>query len=461
MRRSHKLDATFDDPDLASAAGLVPLLRLAEAAGLYDLMGEHLSVDSPNPVAKSTSVISGMLAGADSIGDLAVLRHAGMRHAGMRRCFAGMRAPSTVGTYLRAFTHGHVAQLDALASRALAGLTGRAPGLLAGTDAMAFVGIDDTIREVHGYANRGGAYGYSGVCGLNAQLAVVSTPVAAPLIDAARLRKGHATSASGAERLLAQAVATVRRARVSGPLMVRADSAYYSCATIRAAIRAKARFLVTARMNPQVVSAITAAPDDAWTAIEYPHALWEEEAGRWVFKAEVAEAPLTAFTSRRKVEQVHCRLVIRRVTRLSPKAGSGQGELVDTCRHHGFVTSSTLSTVDTDAHHRDHAIVEQVISELKTGPLAHLLSGSSAANEAWLAPAVIAFNLVRAAGTLAFARQAKARWATLRTRLGNVPARIASSARRLTVHLPVTWPWAQAWQGLFNAASGPPAILTL
>lgn len=117
----------FDDPNLVSAAGLVPVMRLGEAAGLHELLDEHLSVASPNPVVKSASVIAGMLAGADSIDDLDVLRH-----GGMRRCFAGVRAPSTLGSYLRSFRHGHVQQLDAVASRLLAGLAARVPGLLAG-----------------------------------------------------------------------------------------------------------------------------------------------------------------------------------------------------------------------------------------------------------------------------------------------------------------------------------------
>lgn len=455
MRASHKVDAVFDDPNLVSAAGLVPLLRLAESAGLHELLEERLSVPAPNASVKATSVIAGMLTGADSIDDLDVLRH-----GAMRRCFSGVRAPSTLGSYLRSFTHGHVQQLDAVAARMLAGLTRRVPRLLAGGEAMAFVDIDDTIRETHGYAKQGSAYGYSGVRGLNAQLAVVSTPLAAPLIAAARLRKGNSASGAGAGRLLAQAVGTARRAGVSGRVMVRADSAYYTHATIAAALRAKVWFSVTARMNPQVVAAISVIPDDAWTAIRYPQAVFDEDEGRWISDAEVAETTLTAFTSRRKADHVTCRLVVRRVKRLNPAPQRDQGELFDAYRHHAFVTNSTLSTVEADARHRDHAVIEQVIAELKAGPLAHLPSGSYPANAAWLAHAVIAFNVARAAGVAASTRHANARWATLRTQLINVPARVASSARRLTLHLPATWPWADAWQSLFTAAIGPPATVT-
>jgi len=452
VKASHSVSPVFDDPNLVSAGGLVPLLRLAESAGLHDLVEEHLTVVSANPVAKTTSVVAGMLAGADCIDDLELLRH-----GAMGRVFDGIRAPSTLGTFLRSFTHGHVQQLDAVASRFLTGLASRVPGLLAGGDQLAFIDVDDTIREVHGYAKQGAAFGYSGVRGLNAQLAVLSTPLTAPVIAASRLRRGNVASPTGAGRLLSQAINTARAAGATGQIMARADSAYYGHAFVAAALRAKAWFSVTARMNPQVVAAISHIPADAWTPIAYPNALWEEAEGRWISEAEVAETTITVFTSRRKADQVTCRLVVRRVKRLNPAAHAGQGELFDAYRHHGFITNSTLGTIEADTRHRDHAVIEQVIAELKDGPLTHLPSSSYAANAAWLAHAVIAFNLARAAGVAASPRHARARWATLRTHLINVPARIASSARRLTLHLPEAWPWAQAWNNLYQNATGPPA----
>lgn len=455
MQASHKVSVVFDDPNLVSAAGLVPVLRLAESAGLNDLVAEHLSVDSPNPVAKTSGVVAGMLAGADSIDDLDLLRH-----GGMGRLFAGIRAPSTLGTYLRSFTHGHVQQLDAAASRLLAGLTKRVPGLLAGGQAFAFVDVDDTIREVHGYAKQAASYGYSGVRGLNAQFAAVSTPIAAPVIGAARLRRGNVASGHGSGRLLAQAIGNARRAGVSGQILARADSAHYTHAFIAAALRAKVWFSVTARMDAQVTAAIAGIGEQAWTPIRYPHAVFDDEEQRWISDAEVAEIEFTAFTSRRKRDHLPCRLVVRRVKRLNPAANAGQGELFAAYRHHAFVTNSTLSTVDADQHHRDHAVVEQVIAELKAGPLAHLPSGSYAANAAWVAHAAIAFNLARAAAA-ATPGHARVRWATLRTRIINVPARIASSARRLTLHLPRDWPWADAWQTMFDHATGPPPARTI
>nr|WP_277626639.1 IS1380 family transposase [Arsenicicoccus piscis] len=256
------------------------------------------------------------------------------------------------------------------------------------------------------------------------------------------MRRGNTVSGQGAARLIGDAVAAARAAGASGQVMVRADSAYYRQDVIAAIVKAKAQFSVTARMNPAVTKAITAIDDSAWTTIKYPRAIWDEDENRWVSEAQVAQTWFTAFTSHPKARQVTCRLVVRRVARLNPAtAVAGQGELFTTRRHHAFATNSTLTVVDADATHRDHAIVEQVIAELKDGPLAHAPSGKCHANAAWLALARLAFKLLRAAGAAASARHAKARWATLRTHLVAVPARIASSARRLVLHLPTHWPW--------------------
>lgn len=454
MKPSHTIRPVFDDPNVVSDAGLVPALRLAESAGLYDLLG-GVTVPAPNAAAKAASVIGGMLAGADSIDDLDRLRH-----GGMARLFTGIRAPSTLGTYLRSFTHGHVQQLDRLNAGLLAGLAARVPNLVAGAeDGLAFVDVDDTVREVHGYAKQAAGFGYTGVRGLNIQLATISTPTAAPVIARARLRKGNSASATGAGRLLAQAITTARAAGVAGRVLARADSAYYGHAFVGTALRHGAWFSVTARMTATVTAAIASIPDQAWTPISYPHAIWEEAEQRWISDAEVAEVPFMAFTGRRKADHVECRLVVRRVKRLQRLAGDGteQGELFAAYRHHAFITNSTLPTIQADQHHRDHAIIEQTIAELKDGPLAHLPSGKYAANAAWVAHAVIAFNLARA---IAATTPGHHRWATLRTRIINVPARIAATGRRLVLHLPRDWPWATAWQTLWTTATGPPPAAT-
>jgi hypothetical protein len=454
VRVCHNISAVFDDPNLIGTAGLVPVMGLAEKAGLPDLVGEHVNVPGSagaNADLKIGSLVAGMIAGADSIEDMDVVRH-----GGMGRLFAGHRAPTTLGTHLRAYTFGHVRQLDAVASRVLVNLTGIVPGLLAGADQVAYLDVDDTIRATHGYAKQGTGYGYTGVKGLNVQVATLSTPTTAPVLAATRLRKGNAASNHGAARLIADAVATARRAGATGTLTVRADSAYYNHDVVAATRRAGARFSLTARMDPAVTAAISRIPEDAWVSIKYPDAIWDEQEQRWVSDAQVAQTSYTAFTSRKKAEHVTARLIVRRVRRLNPTAvTAGQDELFATYRHHGVFTGSPLTMLAAEASHRDHAIVEQVIADLKSGPLAHAPSGSFCANGAWTVLAAIAFNLTRAAGVLASVAHARSRPATIRDQLINIPARIANRARRFHLHLPTNWPWQDAWQGLFDAAYAP------
>jgi len=206
------------------------------------------------------------------------------------------------------------------------------------------------------------------------------------------------------------------------------------------------------RMNPAVTRAITAIPEKAWTTIRYPRGLWDEQEQRWLSEAQVAETTFTAFTSAPKKWQVTCRLVVRRVQRLNPAGAAGQDELFTTWRHHGFVTNSTLSTVAADETHRDHAIIEQVIAELKNGPLAHLPSGMFNANAAWLLCATMAHNLTRAAAVLAGAGHARTRTSTVRTQLIHTPARLAHSAHQQLLHLPRDWPWEAGLDELFRRA---------
>src|SRR3954451_6910439 len=457
MQVSHGVSAVFDDPNLVSAGGLAPVLGLAERAGLHRLVAQHLTLPGSagaNKVVKIPSLVAGMVAGADSIADMDLLRH-----GGMDRLVGEVRAPTTLGTCLRGFRFGHVRQLDAVASRLLIALGKQAP-LLAGGDQVAYLDIDDTMRETHGYAKQGAGYGYSKVKGLNALLAIVSTPVAAPVIAGTRLRKGSTNSARGAARLVTDALVTARRAGATGIVTVRADSAYYGHDVVAAARRSGAHFSITARMDPAIRRAITTIGDDAWVTIKYPNAIYDEDEGRWVSDAEVAEVPFTAFTSRRKAEHVPARLIVRRVKRLNPASvPAGQSALFGQYRYHAVFTDSPLPMLDAEAAHRDHAIVEQVIAELKAGLLAHLPSGRFTANAAWLVCAAMAFNLPRAAGALASSFHAKARTATIRAQLINIPARIASSARRLRLHLPRNWPWQTGYDQLFTATPAPPGTV--
>ena len=175
--------------------------------------------------------------------------------------------------------------------------------------------------------------------------------------------------------------------------------------------------------------------------------------------SEVAEIPFTAFSSRRKSQRLPGRLIVRRIPDLNPKAGQGQDVLFALWRFHAFFTTTdpdVLDTVAADKTHRGHAIIEQVHADLKNSALAHLPSGTFTANAAWLVLACIAFNLTRAAATLTGPRLGTATTATIRRTLITVPARIACSARRLTLHLPTAWPWHTAWTRLFTHTCGPP-----
>jgi len=375
-----------------------------------------------------------------------------LRHGAMGRLFTGVRAPSTLGTFLRSMSFGHVRQLDAVASRLLINLAAVAP-LLPGADVLAYVDIDDTLRQTYGYAKQGAGRGYTGVKGLNALLAIVSTPSSAPVIAAARLRKGSTNSARGADRFVADALITAKKAGASGVLVLRADSAYYGHDVIAAALRQRACFSITARQDKAVRKAIASIDNDAWTSIKYTNAVFDEDQQRWISDAQVAEIAYTAITSRPKAKHVRARLIVRRVTDMNP---NNQSELFTAYRYHAVFTNSPLAMLEAEKAHRGHTIVEQVIADLKNGPLAHLPSGHFWANSAWLVCAAIAFNLTRAAGALASTFHARATTGTIRAQLVTVPGRLARSVRRLTLHLPTSWPWQTAWEQLATEANSPP-----
>jgi hypothetical protein len=461
FHRSSRLSATFDDTNLVSAAGLVPAMVLAAATGLGELADRWLTLPGyfgANAGLKITALVAGMLAGADSIDDMALLRH-----GGMKKLFTGAYAPSMLGSFLRVFTFGHVRQLDAVAWRWLVNVGQKTP-IVAGINDYALIDIDDTIKEVHGYQKQGSGYGYSGVRGLNALIGIVSTESAAPVIIGSRLRKGAAGSPRGAGKFVGDILATVRRLRsttATGLILLRADSAFYGHSVVSAAHRAGTKVSITARMDPAVKRAITTIPDDAWTTIDYTDAIRDEATGTWISSADVAEIAFTAFSSRKKSERIEGRLVVRRIPELNRFDGAGQPTLFDTHRFHAFFTTSDLDAVTADKTHRQHAIIEQVNADLKDSALAHLPSGIFTANAAWLVLATIAFNLSRAAGALAGADLAKARSGTIRRKLITVPARISTSARNIVLNLPARWPWEAGWTSLFASACGPPGTATI
>ena len=464
MRLLHSLaktHASFDDPDLVSHAGLVPVMALAGRAGLGGLVAEHVRPGGDcgvNAHLKVPCLVAGMAAGADSIDDMDLLRH-----GAMSRLFGGIRAPSTLGSHLRSYTWGNVSQLEKAAREFLVRLAGQAP-LLPGADVLAFIDIDSMQKRVYGHHKQGARFGHTKiqgksllVRGLNALAAVVSTPIVAPVIAATRLRGGNAASARGAASLAAQAIGTARACGCTGMIVVRLDSAYYNAAVIGAIRRNNARFSVTVPMNASIRAAIAAIGEDAWTPIRYPRAIWDGQLGAWVSDAEVAEIQYTAFTSK-KGQAVTARLIVRRVRDLNKKAAAGQDELFPVWRYHAVFTDSPFELVQAEGQHRGHAVVEQVFADVTSGPLAHMPSGVFAANAAWLAIAAIAHNLLRAAGALASLPFARARAATIRRDLIAVAARTARHGRgHITLHLPEGWHREHEWLNLLDTACGPPA----
>ena len=436
-------------------------MALAERAGLADLVAERVTPGGEcgvNAHLKVGCLVAGMAAGADSIDDMDMLRH-----GAMDRLFGGIRAPSTLGSHLRSYTWGNVSQLEKAGREFLAELARQAP-LLPGAETLAFIDIDSMQKRVYGHQKQGAKFGHTKiqgksllVRGLNALAAVISTPIAAPVIACTRLRGGNAASARGAASMAAQAIGTARDCGCTGTVIVRMDSAFYNAAVLGAVRRGGARFSVTVPMNSSIRAAIAAIGEESWTPIRYPQAVWDDQLDCWVSDAEVAETEYTAFASK-KGQAVTARLIVRRVRDQNKKAAEGMDELFPAWRYHAVFTDSPFGLVQAEGQHRDHAVVEQVFADVTSGPLAHMPSGVFAANAAWLSIAAMAHNLLRAAGALASLPFAKARGATIRRDLIAVAARTARHGRgHLTFHLPEGWHREQEWLNLWDATCGPPA----
>jgi len=370
-----KTRASFDDPNLVSHAGLVPVMALAGRAGLGGLVAEHVRPGGEcgvNAQLKVPALVAGMAAGADSIDDMDLLRH-----GAMDALFGGVRAPSTLGSHLRSYTWGNVSQLEKAGREFLAELARQAP-LLPGAETLAFVDIDSMQKRVYGHQKEGARFGHTKiqgksllVRGLNALAAVISTPIAAPVIAATRLRGGNAASARGAASLAAQAITTARDCGCTGTIIVRMDSAFCNAAVTGAVRGQGAYFSVTTPVNSSIRAAIAAIGEESWTPIRYPHAVWDDQLDCWISDAEVAETEYTAFASK-KGQAVTARLIVRRVRDQNKKAAAGQGELFPAWRYHAVFTDSPFELVQAEGQHRDHAIVEQVFADVTSGPLAHM-----------------------------------------------------------------------------------------
>ena len=423
-----RIQITFDDHRLVNNAGLLLPATLALNLGLRQLVDHHLDLGAApgraNAGDKMMTLIASALAGGDCIDDADALRAGGT--AGVLDCT--VKAPSTLGTFLRSFRWGHVRQLDRVSRELLARAwaAGAGPG-----DAPFTIDLDSTICETYGLAKEGARHhGYTGQRGYHPLLAVAA---GTGDVLMARLREGRANTARGAAHFLRETVGRVRHAGATGQLTMRADSGFYTHGVVSVCRKTKVRFSITIRQGASLRNLIEAIPEDAWTPIPY----WMEGA------AAVAETAYTPFGSKPYAAPV--RLIVRRV---KPAPGS-QLALFASYSYHGFITDRDGDTLDLEADHRRHAEIENAIRDLKYGVgLNHLPSGRFAANAAWLAVqslprtryGVMAHNLARWTARIGLGEQIVTT-KTLRRRFFSLAGRLTRKARRLTLHLPQRWPW--------------------
>ena len=402
----------FDDVHAVANAGLLLPATLAERLGIEAAVDALVDLgDRPGhhqPGRKVRTLLHALVAGADCIDDADVLR------TGSTAAVLGHRvmAPSTIGTFLRSFTFGHIRQLDRVAETVMgrAWAAGAGPGTRPLT-----MDLDSTVCEVHGHHKGGATYGYTRVLGYHPLLA---TRADTGEVLHARQRTGRAASGRGAERFVTELAGQVRRAGASGPLTLRADSGFWSAKVLAACRRHRIGFSITVRQTATVATAIASIHEQAWVAIDYP------DGGI----AQVAETTLGPD-----------RLVVRR-TRLV----GAQATLWPDWRYHAFVTDRAGSAVELDADHRRHAVCELAIRDLKDGAgLRHCPSGRFLANAAWLVIAALAHNLLRWVATIGLAITDLVVTKTIRRRLLAMPGRLTRSARRRYLHLPHDWPWAR------------------
>ena len=388
-----RIHVAFDDHRLVANAGLLLPVTLAHHLGLGELVDRHVDL----------GVVDALRAGGTD-----------------RVLGCVIKAPSTLGTFLRSFRWGHVRQLDRVSRQLLAGAwaAGAGPG-----DGPLTIDLDSTICETYGLAKEGAHdHGYTGQRGYHPLLAVAA---GTGDVLMARLRQGRANTARGAAHFLRETVGRVRHAGATGQLTMRADSGFYTHAMVAVCRKAKVRFSITARQHPRLRSIIEAIPEAEWTPIPY----WMEGA------ADVAETDYTPFES--KPDAATVRLIVRRV---KPTPGS-QLALFTNYSYHAFITDRDGDTLDLEADHRRHAEIENAIRDLKYGVgLNHLPSGRFPANAAWLAVQVMAHNLARWTTRIGLGEQL-ATTKTLRRRFFSLAGRLTRSARRLTLHLPQDWPW--------------------
>ena len=426
-----RIQITFDDRRLVANAGLLLPVTLAQHLGLRELVDHHLDLGNApgraNPGDKMLTLVASALAGGDCIDDADVLRTGGT--AQTLGCV--VKAPSTLGTFLRSFRWGHVRQLDRVSRELLARAwsAGAGPG-----DAPLTIDLDSTICETYGLAKEGARdHGYTGKRGYHPLLAVAA---GTGDVLMARLREGRANTARGAAHFLRETVGRVRYAGARGQLTVRADSGFYTHAIVAACRRMDVRFSITIRQSASLRSLIEAIPEQDWTPIPY----WMDGA------ADVAETSYTPFQS--KPDAAPVRLIVRRV---KPTPGS-QLALFATYSYHGFITDregkpwNWRPTIGATPRSRTPSETSSTAWASTISPRAASPPILSMPKGAWLAVQVIAHNLARWTARIGLGEQIVTT-KTLRRRFFSMAGRLTRSARRLTLHLPQRWPWEAQFSG--------------
>ena len=425
--RLDRIHVAFDDHRLVANAGLLLPVTLAHHLGLGELMDRHVHLgDAPgraNAGDKVLTLVASALAGGDCIDDADALRAGGTEQV----LGCTVKAPSTLGTFLRSFRWGHARQLDRVSREVLA--RAWAAGAGPGDDPLT-IDLDSTVCETYGLTKEGAQrHNYAGQRGYHPLLAVAA---GTGDVLMARLRKGRANTARGAANFLRETISRVRYAGAKGQLTVRADSGFYTHPIVAACCKMKVRYSITVRQQPSLRNLIEAIPEAEWTPIPY----WMEGA------ADVAETEYTPFQY--EPDAVPVRLIVRRV---KPTPGS-QLALIATYSYHAFITDREGDTLYLEADHRRHAEIENAIRDLKYGVgLNHLPSGCFPANAAWLAVQVMAHNLARWTTRIGLGEPV-ATTKTLRRRFFSLAGRLTRKARHLTLHLPQDWPW----QNQFSSA---------
>ena len=426
LERPDRIHVAFDDHRLVANAGLLLPASLALRLGLGELVDKHVDLgDAPgraNVGDKMLTLVASALAGGDCIDDADALRSG--RTGRVLGCV--VKAPSTLGTFLRSFRWGHVRQLDRVSRELLARAwaAGAGPG-----DGPLTIDLDSTICETYGLAKEGARrHGYTGQRGYHPLLAVAGRTGEVLM---ARLREGRSNTARGAAHFLRETLGRVRYGGARGQLTVRADSGFYIQAVVAVCRKMDVRFSITVRQHQSLHNLTEAIPEEDWTPIPY----WMDGA------ADVAETTYTPFRSEPDAAPV--RLIVRRV---KPTPGS-QLALFANYSYHAFITDREGDVLELEADHRRHAEIENAIRDLKYGVgLNHLPSGRFAANAAWLAVQVMAHNLARWTARIGLGEPV-ATTKTLRRRFFSLAGRLTRSARRLTLHLPQGWPWGTQFSG--------------